>query len=77
MLRVLSEVTTKLFPGCVDTVFVTDAYLCKRAVEKLIKTRESEQKQEKELREKVICAAEARGLHISTAGGPLWREVCI
>ena len=62
---VLGQMTTEVFPGCVETVFESDAYLCKpcvRAVEKLIKTRESVQKQEKELREKIICAGRAKGL---------------
>ena len=61
---VMSQMTTDLFPGCVEAVFVSDAYLCKpcvRTVEKLIKTRESAQKQEEELRQKIICAGRAKG----------------
>ena len=65
MFSVLSELTVQLFPGSVDTLFVQDAYLCKqcvRLVRKFTNTKESLRAQEKDLRDKITRAGEAKGL---------------
>ena len=62
---VLGEMATALFPGGVETVFPRKSYLCKqcvRAVERIIKLRETIYKEEEVLKEKIACVGEAKGL---------------
>ena len=71
VLLFLRRMTTQLCPKYFQQLFPSNAYLCRqcvRAVEKLVKTRESVQRQQNELKEKIVCACVRKGLDLTYSG---------
>jgi len=65
----IKHVAAELFPGSVDVLFPSNAYLCKvcvRSVEKLLRLRENLKKEEQDFRARLTSVGEKKGLSASS-----------
>ena len=85
---VLNQVTAEMFPGSVELLFPSKAYLCKTpcvsSMERLLRLRQNLHKEEQGLRARLVRVGEAKGLlafeseHGSAVrGGKLITQICL